>query len=139
MFTFVANEAAAIVPAVALFFKIEIVLLDWLATTISGLPSKSWNNAVCDRNGNVYMIDPGTFTLWTFNVNTLAVSSSTLTGISDAASSANFGDLIIDPTTNQLYGFYTAASRGLYRIDTTTNTLILILTLQVQNVNLKIT
>uniref|UniRef100_UPI003750C44C DUF7507 domain-containing protein n=1 Tax=Flavobacterium sp. TaxID=239 RepID=UPI003750C44C len=100
-----------------------------VAQTVSGLPAKFWNNAVCDRNGIVYLIDPGTFTMWSFNINTLVVNSTNLTGISDSPSVANFGDLIIDPTDNLLYGFYTNNSgnlRGLYRIDPSASTLTLV-------------
>lgn len=96
--------------------------------TITGLPSSSWNNAVCTDDGILYLLQNGTHKLWKVNLQTLAVSSNTISGIADNASNAVWGDMIIEPTTEDLYCWYhpTASStvRGLYRIDTSTNTFI---------------
>lgn len=97
-----------------------------VSMTITGLPSSAWNNAVCTDSGVLYMLENGAQKLWKINLKTLAVSSSTLSGISDSPSISIWGDLVIDPTTKELYCWYhpTSASsvRGLYKINLTTNT-----------------
>ena len=64
---------------------------------MTGLPSSSWNNAVCSVNGTVYMLENGTQKLWEINLHTLAVTSVTLTGMSDSPGISIWGDLAIDP------------------------------------------
>ncbi|MFN8282679.1 MAG: T9SS type A sorting domain-containing protein [Chitinophagales bacterium] len=95
---------------------------------IPGLPSSSWNNAACSPTGTVYLLQNGTYKLFMINLSTLAVTSVTLTGISDAASNTIWGDMIIDPRTGDLFCWYHATSgtapKGLYKIDLTTNKLI---------------
>ncbi len=96
--------------------------------TITGLPSSGWNNAACSPNGIVYLLQNGTYNLFKINLSTLAVTSVTLTGISDAASNSIWGDMVIDPRTGDLFCWYhptTGTSpKGLYKINLATNTLI---------------
>ncbi len=96
--------------------------------TITGLPSSSWNNAACSPNGIVYLLQNGSYKLFKVNLSTLAVTSVTLTGISDAASNSVWGDIVIDPRTGDVLCWYhptTGTSpKGLYKIDLATNTLI---------------
>ena len=93
--------------------------------TLTGLPSNSWNNAVCSDSGMLYLLENGTHTLWKVNLKTLAVSSTAIIGIGDSPSISVWGDLVINPLNQDLYCWYhpTSASsvRGLYKINLTTN------------------
>ncbi|HRH57929.1 MAG: T9SS type A sorting domain-containing protein [Chitinophagales bacterium] len=93
--------------------------------TMTGLPSSSWNNAVCTDSGMVYLLQNGTHTLWKINLHTLAVTSNSISGISDSPSNSVWGDMVIDPNTKEIYCWYhpTAASsvRGLYKVNLITN------------------
>jgi len=96
--------------------------------TIDGLPSSSWNNAVCSDSGMLYLLENSLHKLWKVNLKTLAVTSVNLTGISDSPSIAVWGDLVIDPTNQDLYCWYHPTSsssvKGLYKINLKTNTFI---------------
>ena len=94
--------------------------------TLTGLPVSSWNNAVCTEDGMLYLLQNSTHTLWKVSLKTLAVTSVMVTGISDSPSMAVWGDMIIEPNTEDVYCWYhpTSASsvKGLYKLDTTANT-----------------
>lgn len=96
--------------------------------TITGLPSSNWNNAACTPGGIVYLLQNSTYKLFKIDLSTLAVTSVTLTGISDNASNALWGDMVIDPRTGDLLCWYHPTSggspKGLYKINLATNTLI---------------
>ena len=86
---------------------------------ISGLPATGFNAASADLNGNIYLANDATSTLYRLNVATLAVSSVTLTP------PAIFGDMGYNPSDNQIYTtrYYNTTSvgaNGLYRINPTT-------------------
>lgn len=96
--------------------------------TISGLPSSSWNNAVCTDSGMLYLLENGAHKLWKVNLKTLTANSISISGLSDSPGNSVWGDLVIDPTTQQLYCWYhptaTSSVRGLYKIDLSTNKFI---------------
>ena len=68
-----------------------------VTTTGTAIPNASWNNAGIDRNGIMYLMQPGTYTLFKIDLKTKNITTVTCTGIPDASSSAVYGDIISDP------------------------------------------
>ncbi|MDJ0366658.1 Ig-like domain-containing protein [Hymenobacter sp. H14-R3] len=74
-----------------------------------GLPAQAFNSATADNQGNYYLANNNTSTLYRADLKTFTAASVPL------ASAANCGDIAFDPTTGYLYASRYPSS--LYRID----------------------
>ena len=107
-------------------------------SVLTGLPSRVWNNAGVTFNGRMYMLDNGTFNLYTIDLTTTAPTllagptAITLVGANsgDIAANVIWGDIAIDPTNGKIYVWYhpTVANTrpGLYELNISTNQLNLV-------------
>ena len=92
---------------------------------IEGLPSASWKTAVVDGQGMLYLVYDNSKDIYKVNLEGVSpqlMGKVSLTGV-ESSKTGSFGDLLIDPKTDNLYGWYndqTGNGGGLYKISAQT-------------------
>jgi hypothetical protein len=91
---------------------------------IEGLPSAAWKTAVVDGQGMMYLTYENSRVIYKVNLEGAKpqlLGKIEISGLEESRKNGNFGDLLIDPKTDILYGWYNdedGEAGGLYKINT---------------------
>ena len=91
---------------------------------IEGLPSAAWKTAVVDGQGMMYLVHENSQVIYKVNLEGVTpqlLGKININGIEGGSKSGNFGDLLVDPKSDNLYGWYNdhkGNAGGLYKIST---------------------
>ncbi len=89
---------------------------------VNGLPLAAWKTAVVDGQGMMYLVNDNSRVIYKINLEGVTpqlMGTVEINGVEANAKAGSFGDLLIDPKTDNLYGWFndqTGTSGGLYKI-----------------------
>ena len=93
---------------------------------IEGLPAAAWKTAVVDGQGMMYLVHENSQVIYKVNLEGVTpqlMGKMEINGVEGSGKSGSFGDLLFDPKTDNLYGWYNdqiGNGGGLYKISVQT-------------------